>query len=99
VHIHGLTVGRAARAEQRINEPGQAICLADDDVGVLGQSLAAKLPCQELCRSPYPAEWILYLVRQLPDHLPACTVLYQERILAADPVASRHVGKLDEQYR
>jgi hypothetical protein len=36
-------------------------------------------------------------VRELPNHLPPGAVLYQQRIFAADLVASRHVGHLDDQ--
>ncbi len=97
--VDGLAVRRSARAEQRIDKAGEAIGFADDDIRVLGQLAVAELSRQKLCGSSYAAERVLDLVGELPDHLPACTVLDEQRILAADPVAACDIGQFNEQHR
>jgi hypothetical protein len=43
------------------------------------------------------AERVFYLVGELPNHLSARTVLYEQRIFATDLRSPRDIGHFDEQ--
>ena len=99
MHIDGLLVRRSAGPEQRIDQRGKSIRLADDDVGIFLQFGIAKLALEQLSRTTNAAQGVLDLVRQLPNHLPSSTVLNQQRIFPADLGAARNISHFDEQAR
>ncbi len=99
MHVEWLLVRRTPGTQQRVDETGESIRLADDHVGVLGELRVVELPREQLRGAPDAAQRVFDLVGELPDHLPAGTVLDQQRVFAADLRAPRYVGKLDEQRR
>ena len=97
VDINGLLVRHAARAEQGIDETGEAVGLADDDVGVFALFVVIELALEQLRGAANPAQRVLDLVGQLPNHLSPGAVLDQQRIFAADLRAASDVRDFDKQ--
>ena len=60
-------------------------------------SALGQLPFEQLRGAANPAQRVLDLVCELANHLPAGAVLNQQRVLAADLGAPRHVGDLHQQ--
>ena len=98
MHVDRPLVRRSARAEQRVDETGQAVRLADYDIGVFAQLVLVELPLEQLRGTSDAAERIFDLMGQLPDHLPPGAVLDEQGVLAADAGAARDVGYLDQQH-
>ena len=96
MHVDRLFLRRAAWPEQRVDQPGQPVGLADDDVGVLSQLVADQLPVEQLRGAAQAAERILDLVGELANHLPSGTVLDEQRILAIDARPPGDVVQFDE---
>ena len=72
---------RAARSEQGIDESRLAVGLAYYDAGVFVQLFVIQLPVEELRGTAQPAERIFYFMCELTNHLPASTMLNEQRIL------------------
>ena len=87
---------RAVRAEQRVDERGEAVGLADDDRRVLVQRAVRELALEQLRRAAQAAERILDLVRELANHRAAAAELRQQRVLARDALVLRRVRDLDQ---
>src|SRR5258708_2503445 len=68
VDIDESLLWSAVGSEHRVDERGQSVGLADDDPGVLPQVCLLQLALQELGGTAQAAEWILDLVRELPNH-------------------------------
>lgn len=96
VYVDRLFVRWSTRSEQSVDESGKTIGLADDDIRVLLQLVLDELPLEQLRRTADAAERILNFVCKLPDHLPAGTMLYQQRIFAADFRTPRDIHELNQ---
>jgi hypothetical protein len=97
VDIDRLLVGRTARAEQRVDQSCESICLTDNDIRVFSQLRIIELTLQQLRCTADTTERILYFVRKLSNHLPTRTVLNQQCVLAADLVAACYIGHFNQQ--
>ncbi len=96
VHVDERLLRRARRTDHRVDERRQAVRFADDDARVFAQVLV-QLAFQQLRGAAQPAERILDLVRQLPNHLAARIESRHELVLARDALALRGVGDLEQQ--
>ena len=72
-------------------EAVEAVRFADDYAGIFAQVFAIELPFQELGRPAQSTERVLDFMGKLPDHLPACAVLIDERVFPADPRTTRDI--------
>ena len=96
VDVDRLLARRLTGAEQRVDQRREPVGFADDHRRVLVQRAILELTLEQLRRAAQPAERILDLVRELPNHRAAAAELRQQRVLADDALVLRDVGDLDE---
>ncbi len=87
----------AERPEQAVSQRGQAVCLADDDAGVLTQLRCWQFTLQKLGGTPQTTERIADLVRELPDHAATGIVLADQCALAVYLSPLGRIKQFDDQ--
>ena len=99
VHVQrGLGRG-ARRPGHRVDQRGEPVGLADDELRVFLQARRGQLALEQLRRAAQPAERVLDLVRELAHHQAAAVQARQQVVLARDALALRGVGELEQQLR
>ena len=97
MHIRRLFVGWTTGPQQRVDQAGETIGLADNNARVFLELLAMKLLAQQLRRAANTAEGIFYFMCELANHLPPRAVLNEQGIFPADSQAAGHVQHFDQQ--
>ncbi len=99
VHVDQRLLRRALRARHGIDQRGEPVGLADDDLRVLLQRRALQLALEQLRGAAQAAERVFDLVGELADHQAAAVEAREQVVLARDALPLGGVGELEEQVR